>query len=520
MAWLKRFFWPPKWGKRFSRLMLVLLIVCVLLAQYWRRIDIAHDTTRVTGPITAEGIPDYLAALNAAASDGVTTENNAAPLLLKVVGTQISRHPEHEKIWCTKTLPQIGLLGEPIPPMVVWFEVWIKTAEIADPKPDAEAAIEADTQMRRSPWTRQEQPLWASWLDAHQEALALAHQALERPRFYVPYAAIDDGGKLDRMITMPLLKHANIRGLSNAMLADAMRAAGEGDFAVFESRVTDSLRLARLLAQRKTLIEHLGTVAIEAVSLKALQGVATKGGEGLTGPQARSLLKRIDELPPLPSLAEEEGAVDYGERFVTLDTICAFAAYGYGWISRDPEASNFVSEWLVPSVMPIRYNQLLRQSNAHYDRVIDAYRLPTYPERKAVLTRINDDLRKRQTLWTKITNPSTVISNLAISILAPSFEGAVAVETQMQMNHDLARMALALRIYRLEHGRFPDTLDALSPQILSAIPRDRFSNSPLKYRRIDDGYLLYSVGKDEIDDNGQEYMPNRKTWDIVVRAVE
>jgi hypothetical protein len=72
-----------------------------------------------------------------------------------------------------------------------------------------------------------------------------------------------------------------------------------------------------------------------------------------------------------------------------------------------------------------------------------------------------------------------------------------------QSTVDLARVACSLECYRLTHGRFPDTLDALVPKFIAKLPQDVINGQPLKYRRSDDGqFVLYSVGSNETDDGG------------------
>jgi hypothetical protein len=67
-----------------------------------------------------------------------------------------------------------------------------------------------------------------------------------------------------------------------------------------------------------------------------------------------------------------------------------------------------------------------------------------------------------------------------------------------------AQIACALERYHLAHGKYPGTLDALTPQYLEAIPQDIIDGQPLHYRRTEDGkFLLYSVGWNETDDGGQ-----------------
>lgn len=60
---------------------------------------------------------------------------------------------------------------------------------------------------------------------------------------------------------------------------------------------------------------------------------------------------------------------------------------------------------------------------------------------------------------------------------------------------------LALHEHVLEHGRSPKTLAELVPRYLPSIPLDP-SGQPLVYRQRSDGYILYSVGANGVDDGG------------------
>jgi hypothetical protein len=62
--------------------------------------------------------------------------------------------------------------------------------------------------------------------------------------------------------------------------------------------------------------------------------------------------------------------------------------------------------------------------------------------------------------------------------------------------------ALAAERYRREHGAWPESLDKLVPAQLTAVPLDPFDGRPLRYRRTEDGVMIYSVGHDGIDDGG------------------
>jgi hypothetical protein len=94
-------------------------------------------------------------------------------------------------------------------------------------------------------------------------------------------------------------------------------------------------------------------------------------------------------------------------------------------------------------------------------------------------------------------------------MLFPAISRAVKKVAAIQSSIDLARVACALERYRLAHGEYPKTLDALTPQFIEKLPHDIINGQPLHYRRTDDGkFLLYSVGWNETDDGGVDLSHN------------
>ena len=85
------------------------------------------------------------------------------------------------------------------------------------------------------------------------------------------------------------------------------------------------------------------------------------------------------------------------------------------------------------------------------------------------------------------------------------------------MNRTALSTVIALLDYQREHGRFHETLDALSPEHLSIAPRDAFSGRSLVYRRTRDGrdFILYSVGRNQRDDGGRAAPEHENDGDIV-----
>jgi hypothetical protein len=95
-------------------------------------------------------------------------------------------------------------------------------------------------------------------------------------------------------------------------------------------------------------------------------------------------------------------------------------------------------------------------------------------------------------------SPYSCFANVAI----PNFQKATQVLAKNQTLADLALIACALERYLLATGRYPETLDALSPRFLERIPHDLILGKPLKYHAENGNYTLYSVGWNGVDDGG------------------
>jgi hypothetical protein len=100
---------------------------------------------------------------------------------------------------------------------------------------------------------------------------------------------------------------------------------------------------------------------------------------------------------------------------------------------------------------------------------------------------------------TKHTTPYNIIEKLLLDALGSSTRRFAYGQESV----DLARVAIALERYRLAHGGYPESLDALAPRFIARLPHDIINGQPLHYRREANGqFMLYSVGWNETDDGG------------------
>ena len=69
--------------------------------------------------------------------------------------------------------------------------------------------------------------------------------------------------------------------------------------------------------------------------------------------------------------------------------------------------------------------------------------------------------------------------------------GAYYAGEIVTQQRDATLVALALNLYHRQHDAWPEHLDELVPDLLPAVPPDRFTGGPLCYRVLEGRPLLY-----------------------------
>jgi len=84
-------------------------------------------------------------------------------------------------------------------------------------------------------------------------------------------------------------------------------------------------------------------------------------------------------------------------------------------------------------------------------------------------------------------------------------DSRLAQDFDSRMRIRSARTAVAIERYRLAHtNALPESLTDLVPAYLPEVPLDLFDGQPLRYRKLPNGYVVYSIGRDLSDDGGKE----------------
>ena len=98
--------------------------------------------------------------------------------------------------------------------------------------------------------------------------------------------------------------------------------------------------------------------------------------------------------------------------------------------------------------------------------------------------------------------------------VGPARAGAVSLERSIAAKA-CAQQAVALRLYRLKHGEYPERLSQLVPDFLDKLPVDPFSGKDYVYRKDGKGFIVYSLGENMKDDGGTEAPGKPDEGDIV-----
>jgi hypothetical protein len=169
------------------------------------------------------------------------------------------------------------------------------------------------------------------------------------------------------------------------------------------------------------------------------------------------------------------------------------------------ESGEFVSMLPVGVLMAAAPNGWLYLDQLGYSRNFDEYLLPII------------DVANRQIHPAAVRTAEAAIGKLAQSspaaryihheffsgLLLPSLPRVAEKTGFAQTAVDTAVLTCALERYRLAHGRFPDSLEKLTPAFIAKLPHDVINGKPLTYLLDPDGhYRLYSIGWNEKDDGG------------------
>ncbi|HEX4588374.1 MAG TPA: hypothetical protein VH120_00470 [Gemmataceae bacterium] len=472
---------------------------------------IGKETTYVTGPFDKDGYIDYEAVLNERLGKGVTPENNANVLIWKVLGPRpdgVRMHVDYFKALGIVEPPDEG-------DYFVALREFTKDSLKLSPS-EVEATNKQWSLASARPWRASDYPRIAAWLATNEKPLTVFVEATKRPKYFSPVIAIRNERDRGPLVSALLPSVQGCRHVVAALSARAMQRIGDGKFDDAWQDLLACHQLALHVSHGATLIESLVGYAFEQiVSARDMVYIARAP---LTSVELRGRLREIRDLPRLIPVAEK---VDLGERFLVLDATKFARRGGPGFLAAlgDGKPPPMPDARTVMLMAAVDWGRALRDVNRWFDREVAIMRLADRAVRQKEMDKFFEGLK---TVKPRITGPEDEISGESIgNTLAALFLPAVQKLQTAQDRYDQTRqnlfIAFVLAAYHADNGRYPPKLDDLAPNYLTAVPGDLFSGRPLIYRPTKNGYLLYSVGPNGVDDGGRSYADSPPGDDIVVR---
>jgi len=228
----------------------------------------------------------------------------------------------------------------------------------------------------------------------------------------------------------------------------------------------------------------------ESLSESQLRDLAHSLAGALTGSAGGVYRVRLDtERAAFHDLIQRIYTDDgHGNGRITSDGIHLLMGLSNG--TRGTEISPVFALPFVATILANRRDML-----AEYDRVLSVQReavaLPLWKQTKSHAALFEGD----DITW------------LYEARYMPTVSRADLNAEKATMRRDAVLTAIALELYRREHRGYPDSLDALVPELLPALPVDRFTGKTLGYAVRDDRPVLYGVGSDYDDDGGVPPQP-------------
>ncbi|MFP6621772.1 MAG: hypothetical protein VB877_20675 [Pirellulaceae bacterium] len=521
-------------------------------------ITISRETTRIMEPLDDAGYVNYLQALNDRAAQGTTVQNNFEVVVRQVMTPEII--PEELRS------EYFRLLGIPVPDQGARFYRGFVdfTLKGNTDRQQEETLLDEQDRIMAKPWKASEHPAASKWLVAQEKHLDQLAAGSRREKFYTPYlaSALDEDGPFLSVVSVHMPSVQQQRNVARGLTIRAQGRIATGDLDNAWNDLQAMHRMARHIGSGVTIIESLVGIAVDSMAFQA--EIHILKSPALTADQCQRFFADLKSLPSLPPLTDR---IDIGERFMGLDAVTALARYVQGKdyleamnelfktlklmgaLSDAAPASDSVTlvafqedaskQESKQASGPIDWNAALQVLNGWYDKLVAANRLVDSQQRQAQLKKIEQEL---QQLATDATNPARqltamvrdgsqkmlgkAIGNILVAMLLPAPIAVGRAEDGATARRAVLQIGFALNLHARETGMLPGSLVELAPRYLESIPKDPLSGAPLKYTVKDKSFLLYSVGRNGVDDQGQtrddaeqEQVAIQPEWDdITVRV--
>jgi hypothetical protein len=332
-------------------------------------------------------------------------------------------------------------------------------------------------------WSSGDVDVVRRYVNGNASALRLARKAAPMPRFKSETNWADH-------INAKLTHLAPLHNLGRLMNYNACVELADGRLDDAIESCTDAMRIGRHASAEPCITGRMVEISVRATALRILACILTQTKDA---EQAGRVLAAVEKLYPERRMREMLAA----ERAMGISF---FGDVRAGKMSLDdPYGGTGAPQQYPPVVYDTNEGTYLDLMEGYIELADKPYY--EVADRMAMLERRS----------TRISPLATVAYTMI-----PGYANICRQDAGDRALTDVVRCAAAVKVYELRTDRLPDALTDLVPDPLPKAPVDEFSGETLRYEKRGDGFVVYSVGQNQIDDGGVESTDNQ-SGDIVYK---
>ena len=338
----------------------------------------------------------------------------------------------------------------------------------------------------------EKQVILKSWVSANGEAIEELEAGTQMPYYWVERSA-------KSMLEISLTNLKSHKYLGYAICQRAKISAAEGDFEEAFSDLLICYRFGKHHTETKILIEQLVGIALKGLAVNSGFQIL---GKAKTNPEAEILR---DFQKRLEGLSSERTFVDFSwDRLAVYDGI-------QRTFTDDGEGDGYMPKACIKEF--VQQPSKFREMDGYFEEMADwseLRRRETVEVAEEVFDYI-ESVRDKTPAWFKnqgIDLQENVAEktkdNAFVQMLMPAIARCIEICARGRCDADGLVTTIGILLYEGDEGVFPDSLEELvEGGYIEQVPIDPFSDGPLVYRRVGEGFTLYSVAADFDDDGGE-----------------
>ena len=365
-----------------------------------------------------------------------------------------------------------------------------------------------------------------AWMQDQKEALDLVGAGAQKPYYWQKYGAAQNT-YLITGIRLPRL--SKYRGLARVLCWRAWLSAEQGRYEDAFGDIKTCYRIGQHIKGDNTLvIEQIVGIAVEALAAQTLRDILSE--HEIDTIELTNLQKAFEQI-----LANEDFTISFqAERLSIYDAIqrCFTEdSFGGGHLSLRGfrQLMSSVHSFGGGHLSLRGFRQLMSflrgdDSYSILEHIIDegAWSTPlhvlfTHPNKQET----REMAERYYGFWNKMAHKTPawtcsegidlerqsneiIKGNILLEILAANFDRAIERSYELRTEAKALVSIIALLRHKNDKAYYPENLQELvTTAYLGELPMDPWSDKPLVYSKTDEGFILYSVGRNFEDDGGE-----------------